>query len=122
MNEITKLYKNAGIKPIQLDYPDNIEQFYPEFTAEKQLNLIKFVAQRPNIDEFKILFRKKKTKQVWVAICVTKPEVSDETIIEVPRVYGKETADFAQCLAGLINLVGHDLTAEEKEQIKDILK
>lgn len=42
MDEIEKLYKNAGIKKIELDYPDNFDPFYPEFTPEKELKLIKW--------------------------------------------------------------------------------
>lgn len=50
MNEIEKLYENAGIKKIELDYPDNFEPFYPEFTAEKQIELTqKLWELRPNI-------------------------------------------------------------------------
>lgn len=56
MSEVEKLYKNAGIEPKYKDYrtkngktyedknPNNrnIRLLYPEFTAEKQLELIEF--------------------------------------------------------------------------------
>jgi hypothetical protein len=46
MNEVEKVYRNSGIKKIELDYPDNFEPFYPEFTAEKQLELIKWLVHK----------------------------------------------------------------------------
>ena len=46
MNKIDELYELAGIEKIELSYPDNIDPFYPEFTEEKQLKLIKFLACR----------------------------------------------------------------------------
>ena len=42
MNEVEKLYELAGVEKIELDYPDNFDPFYPDFTAEKQLELLKF--------------------------------------------------------------------------------
>ena len=41
MNEIEKLYENAGVEPI---YP--YTKCYPDFTAEKQLELIKWLSKR----------------------------------------------------------------------------
>ena len=55
MNEIEKLYENAGVKPIDIaEYgstyiPKKIEingKPYPPFTAEKQLELIKFLSEK----------------------------------------------------------------------------
>ena len=33
-------YKFFGIKPIQLDYPDNFDEFYPEITDEMYIELL----------------------------------------------------------------------------------
>jgi len=50
MNEVEKMYENAGIKKIELDYPDNFDPFYPEFTAEKQIEITRKLWElRPNI-------------------------------------------------------------------------
>ena len=38
MNEVEKMYENAGVEPI---YP--YTKCYPDFTAEKQLGLIKWL-------------------------------------------------------------------------------
>ena len=43
MNEIEKMYENAGVEKIELDYPDNFEPFYPEFTPEKQFEILKII-------------------------------------------------------------------------------
>lgn len=107
MSEITKLYKNAGIKPIQLDYPDNIEPFYPEFTAEKQLNLIKWLALNS------------KKQCLWLEYYANDNGYRlycDYAITAVEK-------DIATALASLINFaVWKVITAEEKEQIKEILE
>lgn len=42
MSEIEKMYKNVGIKSIGFNIY-NLEDEYPPFTAEKQLELIKWI-------------------------------------------------------------------------------
>ena len=39
------MYKIYGIEPTQLDYPDNMEPFYPEFTPNKQLQIIQIICE-----------------------------------------------------------------------------
>lgn len=107
MNEITKLYKNAGI----LDYPDNIEPFYPEFTAEKQIEIESVILQN------------KKNYNKWIEYNIN---VYGEWIIRFTRTdkfapYVLLEKTRAEALAKLINHIWQDLTAEEKEQIKEIL-
>ena len=45
MNYITKMFEIYEIEKIQLDYPDNIKPFYPEFTPEMQLKLIQLICK-----------------------------------------------------------------------------
>lgn len=38
--QLERFYKFFGIKPIQLDYPDNFDEFYPEITDEMYIELL----------------------------------------------------------------------------------
>lgn len=117
MNEITKLYENAGIKPIKqgycdwdsdCPYPDIInngcgdecpywkyedEAEYPLFTAEKQIELICFLL---NAD-------------IKIDIC-KEPNMK------------MEICDIAEALAEVTNTIWQDLTEAEKQQVKGILE
>ena len=108
MNEVDEMYENAGVKPINfakrgaIDFTNTIEidgKRYPEFTAEKQLELIKWLAKQPltidNVDgEFEFL---------------TGCKLSD---------FG----NFEESLAEIINNLWQDLAEEECKQIKEILE
>ncbi|MBQ6907788.1 MAG: hypothetical protein IJQ28_05365 [Clostridia bacterium] len=117
MNEIEKLYENAGIVPdcehgeCGLDYcPNNYGcgyAFYPEFTAEKQLELIKWLS----IKELKIRTNKQ-PYAVYIGL------LGDNNTC----FFGCEGLYFEQTLAELVNFLWQDLTEEEKQQIRDILK
>lgn len=49
MSEIEKLMQNAGVKKEWKPLPyGDIEEYYPEFTAEKQLSLIKWLIANAN--------------------------------------------------------------------------
>lgn len=37
---LKRFYRFFDIKPIQLDYPDNIDKFYPEITDEMYMELL----------------------------------------------------------------------------------
>ena len=122
MNEIEKLYENAGIeKKIMCDwtcncgskfsdncnvhclhYEDN-NLYYPPFTAEKQLELIKLLTQRCDltISQF----------SEWEFIHFDGQEPIETS-----------TKEFDRSLAQVINARWQDLTEEEKEQIRGILK
>ena len=117
MSEITKLYENAGIlkeclSPCYInktwrkthDCPncDNREN-YPSFTAEKQIELIKWLVK--NQDIFKITYHR---EFLW---CSSIEWVESDCYEE-----------FDESLADLINTIWQDLTEEEKQQIKEILK
>ena len=110
MSEITKLYENAGIlkeclSPCYInktgrkthDCPncDNREN-YPPFTAEKQIELIKLIANSkgyPDYEYFGKLF--------------------DDYI---------QLLEFDEALAQLVNSIWQDLTEEEKGAIRGILR
>lgn len=101
MDEIEKMYENAGIEPVELDYPDNLDPIYPEFTAEKQLELIKWLiinrGFKPDYDE-----------KEW-GFCTY-------------YIGGYYRDTFEEALANLLNELWQDLTDVEKKQIRDILK
>ena len=114
MSEIEKLYDNMDADKDCKKYanygecPDKTKEctyceyyVYPEFTAEKQLSLIKWLA---------------KTRQVHITCLL------DNWIIEGFVRYGKKYDSFESALAGLINNLWQDLTESEKEEIKEILK
>ena len=107
IKDIEKMYENAGIEKIELDYPDNFEPFYPEFTAEKQLELIKWLAKRQDFGLNYYLNSKvwdAQTQFSWEFYCKT-----------------YEHKEFEQALARLINNLWQDLTDEEKAEIRGIL-
>lgn len=109
MSEIEKLYESAGIYPdcehgeCGLDYCANNYgcgyAFYPPFTAEKQLELIKWLGLKFGIyivDKYSIGFGK----------CI-----GDFCTKE----------DFEEALAESINHLWQSLTEQEQEQVKEIL-
>lgn len=105
MNEVEKMYRNSGIKKIELDYPDNFEPFYPEFTAEKQLGIIKWL-----LESYDIGF-----SQLGQRI--------DTSLDGVNCISGLGSGDtFEESLAQAINDLWQDLTEEERKQIKEILE
>ncbi len=116
MNEIEKMYENAGIlkeclSPCYInktwrkihDCPncDNREN-YPPFTAENQLELIKWLGIR---DEFN--FYQNKVTKDWIFYDHEK----DATHY-----------NFELGLASWVNYLWQDLTEEEKQQVKGILE
>ncbi len=132
MNEIDKLYENAGIKLgscIYAEYgyegeegpwyfctkenkecwtyptgnADCVEKAYPPFNAEKQLELMKWLAIRCDLSISKF--------SEWEFI-----HFDGNEPVQV------STNEFDRSLAQVINERWQDLTEEEKEQIKEILK
>ena len=114
MNEIEKLYELAGIVPdcehmeCGLDYCANNYgcgyAFYPPFTAEKQIALIKWLLQNKRL-------------------CIQKAEYSNNFYMDTlsNRLNGVDNKDFEQCLVSLMNNIWQSLTEEEKDQIRRIL-
>ncbi len=122
MNEVTKLYENAGIElrcniyPTFYDcstYPhekceDCVEWEYPPFTAEKQLSLIKWLDKSKNGFGF---FND--GTEGLSCHCDFHWEWFNENFY---------AEDFDNALAGLINNLWQDLTEEERKQIRGILE
>lgn len=109
MSEIEKLMQNAGVEKDwkKLPYGD-IEKYYPEFTAEKQLELIKWLTKRRDfaLDYYP-------SSNIWVAKTEFYWEYYEKTY---------EHEETEQALAGLINNLWQDLTDTEKAEIKRILE
>ena len=109
MSEIEKLYKNAGIEvpTVRLKiFKDDDGKIYthPPFTAEKQLELIKWL-----INEVDYI-------TMWHFNNSKKPYDFDLG----SRNSGGET--FEDALAQMINNLWQDLAEEEKQQVKGILE
>lgn len=111
MNEIEKMYENAEIKPVVRDnaigrgyYIEHQRtEEYPPFTAEKQLELIKWLAFRDS-----------------TTITANKAEVNAYNIGH--NKYCSSEFSLEDCLARLINKLWQSLTEKEKQQIKEILE
>lgn len=128
MSEIEKLYENAGVKKApDFDncYPDVVKcrhcehykvideftgrclnEVYPEFTAEKQLELIKWLA----ITRAILI----KQNRIFVGFETGNPK--DLKCAE------DLDLNFEETLAGLINSLWQNLREQEKLQIKRILE
>ena len=131
MSEITKLYENAGIEKEVIkgcyDYysklgidiwkendcrgkncdtckKDKSIKRYPPFTAEKQLELIKWLSDT----DYYIhnIYKTIDTKEYFID----------------NYYYDMQTDNFEETLAGFINKHWQDLTEEEKQQVKGILE
>lgn len=109
MSEIEKMYENAGIEVpiVRLKiFKDDNGKIYtqPPFTAEKQIELIKWAARR----EPKVEIGYSSVCGYWV-----------ENPTDTRYYFGDQ---FDNTLASLINNLWQDLTEEERKQIKEILE
>ena len=113
MGEIEELYSKAGLvycnkcrHDSELDCIYMCESKHPPFTAEKQLELIKWLANNKlglGIDYF------------------GKWSIGVEFEWEIYK-HTKENEIFEEALASLINSIWQDFTEEQKKQIVEILK
>ena len=118
MNEIEKLYKNANVKPVC----DGLDCFictaecnngkYPEFTAEKQIELLKIC-----FDKYGEIG---KVTDVDRCILYVFPNAKEDRAFIVTDYINFET--WEETIAGLINNLWQDLTEDEKQQIREILE
>lgn len=126
MDEVTKLYENAGVKKGIIPCPANYYGYdctgnnrddkdcscategYPLFTAEKQLELIKWLIQKNFYDERIIRSNYEKT----YFYCSYLYDYCESEYFE----------KFEEALANVINYFWQDLTEEERKQIKEILE
>ena len=84
---------------------------YPPFTAEKQIELIKWLGE---LDMLEII-RTTREDKAW--IINSEYGMSGNVYKHTSRM-----KSFEEALAGLINSLWQDLTEEEQEQIREILK
>jgi hypothetical protein len=107
-DEITKLYKNAGISKEPAIIPSSGEVIYwknyPPFTAEKQIRIIKWLSDKADYidihyDRYKGIFNIQ-TGMGGLYVC----------------------NEFERALASRVNAIWQNLTEEEKQQVKGILE
>ncbi len=109
MNEIEKMYENAGIEPL-CQIPDNycgMKNIYEDFTAEKQIELIKWLVKIGYSDERIINYVNGNY------YCLYSWDDFNES--ETFKTY-------EEALACAINYIWQSLTKKERRQIKDILQ
>lgn len=111
MGEIEKLYRNCNIESIGFDTA-HLQDEYPVFTEEKQFRLIKWLAR--NKGGVMIAFSTLESCEYNVSTgyyhCVKH------------RANYKSDEDLGITIVTFINDLWEDLTTEEKEEIKEILK
>lgn len=116
MTEVEKLYSLAGVekecKIHTIDWQSFKEYYYSPFTAEKQLELIKLL-QRKNSYKFCFSSTNDNSEYLFFAY-------KDNTPVQELIVAGNKC--YKEALAGFINTLWQDLTEEEQEQIREILK
>lgn len=121
MSEIEKMYENAGINKIGIKRCSGIKQSvclhncnecesfdykYPPFTAEKQIEIIKFlIGKHASFNMFKN-YEQKDLYMVYYEC----------------RYFPKQYLPFEEALAESINYLWQSLTSEEKLQVKGILE
>lgn len=117
MNEVTKLYENAGIeKEYEYvgHYPKTDENgiilpmIYPPFTAEKQIKIIKWLGNS------KAFFDANET----IFSLITNHKDKNGVV----KGYEGKGNSVVSCLASLVNNLWQYLTEEELKQIKEILE
>lgn len=130
MSEITKLYENCNIKPKQEGYcdwdsncpyprlkcngecpywKDEDEAKYPPFTAEKQIELIKFITTL-GVCEIE------NWNDKGFHFAIKRERIYPTMFLSLSNINLQET------LADVINNLWQDLTEEEKQQVKGILE
>lgn len=120
-NEIEKMYKLSNLEAINIaEYGSTYisqaveidSKLYPPLTAEKQIELIKWLGSRRHVD-------------------IDIHNIKGHTIYDISNDYDCITDEykfmfdsntFEDALAGLINQVWYYLTEEEKQQVKEILE
>ena len=108
MSEITKLYENANIISKRCSECDNNmdcgygKDCYPPFTAEKQLEIVKFLLNKS------VYYDTYGDREYWF-------HLSDE-------IENSKYREFDEAIAECINKMWEDLRDYEKVQIKEILE
>lgn len=105
MSEITKLYKNAGVKYLMyvVDSFPPVEYPQIDFNEKKQLELIKFILGKGVYYD-----TDKNCQEIWF-------HYTDD-------IENASYKPFDEAIAEFINILWQDLTEEEKQQVKGILE
>lgn len=108
MNEVEKMYKNAGVGYLMyvVDTFPPVEYPQIDFTAEKQLEIFKMFCRR----YLEVSQHVEENGDLCFGIKAT---VGDYAV--------GFNKDFAECLADFVNCLWQNLTEEERKQIKEIL-
>lgn len=102
MSEIEKMYENANIKKRWNSTPyGGIEEYYPPFTAEKQIEIVKFLLHKG-------VYYDTDGDTYWF-------HYTDEIENATYR-------PFKEAIAEFINGFWQDLSEAEKQQVKGILE
>ena len=104
MSEIEKLYENAEIEPL-CQIPDGycgVKNVYEDFTAEKQLEIVKFLLNKS------VYYDTYGDREYWF-------HLSDE-------IENSKYREFDEAIAECINKMWNNLRDYEKVQIKEILQ
>lgn len=107
MTEVEKLYSLAGVKPL-CQIPDSycgMKNVYEDFTAEKQIELIKCMLKNFDID----------FSQIGQRI-----DTSLDGINCISGIGSADTFEDSLCMA--VNDLWQDLTEEEQNEIREILE
>ena len=103
-NSITE-WKNAVLSSRFGESEEVPEQKYPPFTAEKQIELIKWLCQKTYRNY--LLVRYDFVNYYWLIEC----NMTDSNRVD----------NFSEALASVCNNLWQDLTDQEKEEIRNIL-
>ena len=104
--DLKRLIVDCGVKGKVIRSTNTPKPFYPPFTAEKQLELIKWLCKSTYRNY--LLIRYNNANYYWQIEC----NMSDSD----------KTDKFSECVASIINNLWQDLTEEEKEEIRGILQ
>ena len=129
MNEIEKMYENAGINMQHL-LDVNTNQFvdvYPPFTAEKQIAILMFILNKFGDIGFQKMYsirgNDESTRKDFIkCLCDCEHETLDSRPVDFYYQNGASGDNFEESLAGLINYLWQSLSEEEKQQVKGILE
>ena len=108
-DNISRMYELSGI-PVSEWY-----LCYPPFTAEKQLNLIKWLILNPFIDEISLCYNEpSKTYNIEIYNIPECGNFRDSRI--------EFNCEFEQTLASLVCELWEDLTPEQRKEVRGILQ
>jgi hypothetical protein len=104
MNEVEKMMQNANVEKDWNSTPyGGIEEYYPPFTAEKQILLLQWL-----LDKTDLYLHRHKTDFTYS--------------IASGDIAVNKYKDFKESIAEFINAIWQDLTDAEKAEIKNILE